>query len=1710
MLAKCKINCQGGKSLPNQLYILEELSGSGLYVEEQILYKRIFAGINLGKAKMTTCKIIVVIVFGAMMFPFMLAANAGTSDPNAAQANDKSAETVGAERSVAAHGIRRSTIPPAPPIPTPPGEKMVVEYDGVQSHLDEPVPLAVQTLVAQVEPLPTETRLLDNIPPMQMSLSSMAIHDVGIRSCKTFGTPLRPGTMVTLQIEVVNFGNQREENVPVRFLFQKKQVAPTCLITLPAGKSATLSYNWEIPSYIPGPNDLVPLYFVSFILGEDEREENIENNRLDLRFGFNRKDGTIVPLNNNIIPLHKVETPVHQWIAKEAYDYFVSQIEGADISSYLGTISGSHGNNQNTLLEGTAAEDKSCRPPLYQCWPDMPYFRHFCEGADGSEIDNGYLWYDSAPTQAENIWQYAIDTYTSNKALAFYYLGHVAHLVGDMTVPAHTHNDPHVQILGDGDAYEETIAYSDNFKLWYYGGGRSGDWDYHLPLRGCHPSRGCSYWVFYRTANFTEDYDSDDYDGDGPPYYNPDDYPETWHRPGEVDRSDGIDIGEITIIGDDLMPYAIRRIAELYRRFYREVDTSAPSCTMTYPTSEDVSNPDYRTSTSAFNLTAGGSDSQSGIINWSYHFRYSYWTGSSWTDWADVLPSPTDSSVSFDPPYNNKKYAFYVYVWNGAGLAGASNVKYLFVDATDPTSPTITGYSDSSHSSTLVSGNEYPYPNPHFHYSASDSGSGIKGYYYYWGTNPNADPFIWTTSVEYTASGLTSGNDYYFRVKAKDKAGNIGSISTFTYKYRVCTPPSITSHPSPPSLTICSGQSHQYCVSASGTPPLSYQWRKNGTDIPGATSSCYPATQSGSYSCRVTNSCGSVYSNSATLTVNTPPSLPSNFSNTSVTTDSITWTWQDNSNNEDGFRGHDPSHNIKWTAPANTTSKTESDLSVNTQYTRHVHAYNTCGESSPSNGHSVYTLANAPGPAPFSNITRTSIQANWTANGNPPGTQYFCENVTRETNLGWTSNTYWNETGLDCGTQYCYQVKAKNGDGVPTATTNLGCQSTLPCPVPDIRVSESFYDYNSVVVGSYEDWILTIYNDGGANLSITDFNGLEASDFNLVGPPSLPFTIEPNESNDLTVRFTPSSGDTKNATLSIANDDPDENPIDVSLVGIGVPSVLYVDVNSLNDPGSGTPEDPYRRIQDGIDAAIGGAEVHVAEGEYNESITMKDGVNLYGGYDSNDWFAPRDPNANETIIDANGLNDSVVHIIDADVTIDGFTITKGYAEDGGGVYCNGSSPTIANCTIVNNRTFDGQDGGDGGSGAGVYCSASSSPVMLNCSIIGNITGNGGDGFWDGFQDICPGRGGDGAGIYCSSITLIDCTIMDNFAGEGGIPAAGACDNGVGGGRGGGVYCSSAATIIGCTINGNGSGNGSNGCYGAGDGGEGGGIYAMGTSMTITNCMINNNTTGYGGSGCYGMGDGGAGAGIYSSSSTLILSNSILSGNATGDGGYAYEWTGGNGGNGAGIFCYSATITNCTIANNNTGVGGTGFYGASDGAIGQGGGVYADNNTAITNTVIWYNTPDQLLGHDCNNVAYCDIGEDICLGGTGNISVDPCFADPNNNDYHLLPQSLCIDSGDPNYVADANEVDIDGDARVIGGRIDMGADEYSYGELSDFNGDGIVNFKDFSILAYYWMDYLCSEPDWCEGSDFDESRYVDFGDLKTFAENWLWQAIWYSQ
>src|SRR5258707_953032 len=85
--------------------------------------------------------------------------------------------------------------------------------------------------------------------------------------------------------------------------------------------------------------------------------------------------------------------------------------------------------------------------------------------------------------------------------------------------------------------------------------------------------------------------------------------------------------------------------------------------------------------------------------------------------------------------------------------------------------------------------------------------------------------------------------------------------------------PSITTQPA--SQTVTAGQPAAFTVAATGAETLTYQWKKNGTAMSGATSSSYttPATTSSDngaqFTVTVSNSTGSVTSNSATLTVST-------------------------------------------------------------------------------------------------------------------------------------------------------------------------------------------------------------------------------------------------------------------------------------------------------------------------------------------------------------------------------------------------------------------------------------------------------------------------------------------------------------------------------------------------------------------------------------------------------------------------------------------------------------------------------------------------------------------------------------------------------------------------------------------------------------------------------------------------------------------------
>jgi hypothetical protein len=235
------------------------------------------------------------------------------------------------------------------------------------------------------------------------------------------------------------------------------------------------------------------------------------------------------------------------------------------------------------------------------------------------------------------------------------------------------------------------------------------------------------------------------------------------------------------------------------------------------------------------------------------------------------------------------------------------------------------------------------------------------------------------------------------------------------------------------------------------------------------------------------------------------------------------------------------------------------------------------------------------------------------------------------------------------------------------------------------------------------------------------------------------------------------------------------------------------------------PEDA-ETIQGGIDIAIDGDTVLVADGYYtgpgNRDIDFF-GKRIVVMSEDGPWV---------TTIDCEG--DSLdphrgfyFHSgEDQGSVVNGFTIRGGFASIegldgfGGGIYCNGSSPTIKGNHIVKNRAEL--------NGGGICCLYGSSPVIDDNLIAGNLAEN------------------TGGGIWCDKSQV---TLTGNFiTGNTGVWA------------GGGIYIDYASPVITRTVFSH------NMSY------RGGGIYCFDASPVLEKCTISKNISSSSGGGLFGI------------------------------------------------------------------------------------------------------------------------------------------------------------------------------------------------------------------------------------------------------------------
>jgi hypothetical protein len=198
-------------------------------------------------------------------------------------------------------------------------------------------------------------------------------------------------------------------------------------------------------------------------------------------------------------------------------------------------------------------------------------------------------------------------------------------------------------------------------------------------------------------------------------------------------------------------------------------------------------------------------------------------------------------------------------------------------------------------------------------FSATATGTGLTYRWQKGGVDLNNGGNIsGATSATLTVNPADTDDAGSYRVVVSGICNPAATSSAATLT--ISTPPSVTGQPS--ALTDCVGDSASFTVAVAGTGPFTYQWRKNGSAVSGATGSSYTipsvsAGNAGVYDVVVSGFCGSpVTSDGATLTVNLLPSittqpstqaicsgLPATLSVVAAGTGPLTYQWRKNGAN---------------------------------------------------------------------------------------------------------------------------------------------------------------------------------------------------------------------------------------------------------------------------------------------------------------------------------------------------------------------------------------------------------------------------------------------------------------------------------------------------------------------------------------------------------------------------------------------------------------------------------------------------------------------------------------------------------------------------------------------------------------------------------------------------------------------------------------------
>ncbi|MBN2447125.1 MAG: DUF1565 domain-containing protein, partial [Phycisphaerae bacterium] len=462
-----------------------------------------------------------------------------------------------------------------------------------------------------------------------------------------------------------------------------------------------------------------------------------------------------------------------------------------------------------------------------------------------------------------------------------------------------------------------------------------------------------------------------------------------------------------------------------------------------------------------------------------------------------------------------------------------------------------------------------------------------------------------------------------------------------------------------------------------------------------------------------------------------------------------------------------------------------------------------------------------------------------------------------------------------------------------------------------------------------------------------------------------------------------------------------------ALTGVAAASIVHVD--NAAPGGDGGQRDgeswttAYADLQDALEAAAPGDEIHVADGTYypdrwtndpDQAFVLLAGVTIEGGYAGYGSPAPneRDTVAHPTILsgeigDPYANADNSHHVVlcanlGSDTVLDGVTITAGYAGPspsgaGGGLCLTQASITVRDCTFVGNRAESGAAvDASGGAPTLIDCTfadndaefsggairlSTCDAVISGCWFIGNYAANQGGAIESrhsaplietcAFIENSTQFFGGAMNVYSGQPELRYCELLDNMVLTSGMSEAG-----------GGALASDYATVtlVSCLLADNSSVD------------DGGAIRCTrGDIMLVNVRLMNNQAADVGGAICLGT-------------NTLTLANCQLVANTAFNAGGAI-WTTGT------LSVWDSTL-----------------YANESRLTGGAGGIHVGSGTTkIGNSILWANaTPTgtgqsaqvDVTGGDPPLIDYsCVQGWTGDLGGVGNIGLNPLFRDANGAD-----------------------------------------------------------------------------------------------------------------